>query len=69
MHQRIAALFISFAITSLVMLAGWELASSSLLAFQSETADAVAPVAPPALVPLVDAASETIAASESIASR
>ncbi len=69
MHQRIAALFVSFAITSLVMLIGWELAQTSLFAHHAEAVEASAPLSPPALQPFAGAASATIAANESIASR
>lgn len=69
MHQRIAALFASFAVTSLVMLIGWNLAISSQFGLDASPTTSVETITPPALQAVSAVSNDVVAANESIASR
>jgi len=69
MHQRIAALFASFAVTSLVMLIGWNLAISNQFGLEASSTATVETIAPPALQAVSTASNDAVVANESIASR
>lgn len=68
MHQRIAALFASFAVTSAVMLVGWKLAFSGLATSHALPQAQRQTLAPPALQ-AVSTTPNGSAAGETIASR
>lgn len=68
MHQRIAALFISFAVTSLVALVGWELARYFPSA-QPPAGATTQAIEPPAISAANLTSPASIASNESVASR
>lgn len=68
MHQRIAALFISFAVTSLVALVGWELARY-LPSAQPQASAVNESIEPPAISAANLTSPASVASNESVASR